>query len=265
MTSNHHITAADNTLVGAAAYYRHMSLYDGRRGYLTAIPNYRSYGAALASSAVALINAATGAEMPNNATKTYTTANDGVSPIDGAGKPAVANVGMADGKVYSVWPLDVPRNLSLNVTHATSIVAVSITVSGFDEFGAAISETLAVTATGTTKTTAGKKAFKWILSYAITSAGDTTADTLNLGWGNVFGLRYRTTDKNQVIGMTNGVPDYTQTIVVADDTAPSATTGDARGTFAPSVAPDAAKTYAVWQVPSDPSSVQGLFGKNASN
>ncbi len=265
MSSNHHISAADNILVGAAAYYRHMYLYDGRRGYLCNTPSYRSFGAAAAASAVALISAATGAELPNNATKTYTTANSGVSPIDGAGLPAVANVGMADGKLHSVWPLDVPRNASLNVTHGASIVAVGITINGFDEYGAAISETLAVTATGTTKTTAGKKAFKWIESYSITSAGDATADTLNLGWGNVFGLRYRTTDKNQVIGMTNGVPDYTQTIVVADDTAPSATTGDARGTFAPSVAADAVKTYGVWQVPSDPSSIQGLFGKNASN
>jgi hypothetical protein len=265
MTSNHHMTAADNVLVGAAAYFRHMNRFDGRRGYLTNIPSYRSYGAAAAIAAGALISAATGAELPNNATKTYTTANSGVSPIDGAGLPVVANVGMADGQVYSVWPLDVPRNVVLIGTHGASLIAMTLLVSGFDEYGAAISELLTITATGTTKTATGKKAFKWILSYAFVSAGDATANTANVAWGNVFGLQYRTSDKNQVIGMTNGVPDYTQVITVADDAAVSTTTGDARGTFTPSVATDGVKPYAVWQVPSDPTSIQGLFGKNASN
>lgn len=265
MGSQHHLTAADSVLVGAAAYSRHQYLYGGRRGYLLNAPSYRALGAALAIAASALINAATGAQLPNAATITYTSATDTVAPLNGAGKPVIANVGMADGNIYSVYPLDQPRNVTLAVTHASSIVALSLVVSGFDEYGAAITETLAVTATGTSKTAAGKKAFKWVLSYAFTSAGNATADTANVAWGNVFGLRYRTTDKNAVIGMTNGVPDYTQTIVVADDTVPpSGTTGDARGTFAPSVATDGTKTYAAWQVPSDPSSIAGLFGINAA-
>lgn len=259
--TNHHITAADNTLIGRAFFTMHAKLYDGRRGYLANIPSYRALGAVLAVAANALVSAATGAELPNAATITYTAANDGVSPIDGAGKPALAAVQMADGKTYSVWPLDVPRNAVMSVTHATSIVALSCLVSGFDEYGVAISETLAVTATGTAKTANGKKAFKWILSYAFTSAGDATADTAGIAWGNVLGLRYRASDLTSVMMNNDGKPDGSATVVKADDTnPPTATTGDSRGTVTPNSAPDGTKTYAVWQVPSDPTSVKGLFG-----
>lgn len=263
--SKHHLTAADSVLVGAAVYSRHSRLYEGARGYLLKAPALRSYGAAAAIVAGALVSAATGAELPNAATITYTSTNDAVTPIDGTSKPTLASVVMADGVSRSVWPLDVPRNVVMSVTHATSIVALSLVVSGYDEYGEAITETLAVTATGTTKTATGKKAFKWIYSYAFTSAGNATTDTANVAWGNVFGLPYRVTDANNVIGMTNGVPDYTQVVVAADDTnPPTGTTGDTRGTFAPSVAADTSKKYAAWIVPSDPSSKAGLFGVGAS-
>lgn len=259
--AKHHLSAAAQLLAGGANFNRHANLYDGARGYLLGIPAFKSFGAVAALSAVALISAATGAELPNVATIVYTAATDGVSPLDGVGKPVAAAVKMADGTSPLVWALDVPRNLSFNVTHGASIIAMTLVVAGYDEYGVDISELFTITATGTTKTVAGKKAFKWVKSYTIASAGDATANTANLGWGNVLGLPYRIADKNNVIGMTNGVPDYTQAIVIADDTNPPTTsTGDCRGTFAPSVATDAAKKYAAVIFPSNAQTVAGLFG-----
>lgn len=263
--AKHHLTAAQYILAGAANFSRHASLYDGARGYLLNTPSYRSLGAALAIAATALVNAATGAQLPNIATITYTAATDGVAPLNGASKPVAANVKMADGTTQLVYPLDQPRNVTLNATHGASLIAMTLLVSGYDEYGVAISELFSITATGTTKTVTGKKAFKWILSYAFTSAGNATTNTANVAWGNVFGLRYRVTEANACIGMTNGVPDYTQVVVAADDTnPPTSSTGDCRGTFTPSVATDGVKKYAQWVIPSDPTTVAGLFGIQAS-
>jgi len=262
--SKHHLSAATSLLAGAAYYSRHSRNYEGARGYLLTPMSLKSIGAAATIVAGALIASATGAELPNATTTTYTTATAGTSPLDSGSIPTVASVVMADGTTQSVWPLDVPRNVTLAVTHGSSIVAVSVVVSGYDEYGEAISETLSVTATGTSKTAAGKKAFKWLKSYAITSAGDSTTDTLSLAWGNVFGLPYRVTDKNNVIVMADGAPDASAVVVVADDNTISNTTGDTRGTVAPSVAANGTKKFAAWIVPSDPSTKSGLFGVGAS-
>lgn len=263
--TKHHLSAADNLLAGRANFQPHATLYDGARGYLLSCPSYRALGAALAIAAAALVNGATGAQLPNAATITYTAATDGVAPLNNGSKPVVAAVKMADGTTQNVYPLDQPRNVTLNATHGASLIAMTLLVTGYDEYRVAIQELFTITATGTTKTVTGKKAFKWILSYAFTSAGNATTNTANVTWGNVFGLRYRVTDPNACIGMTNGVPDYTQVVVAADDTnPPTSSTGDCRGTFTPSVATDGVKKYAQWVVPSDPTTVAGLFGIQAS-
>lgn len=260
--SNHHISAADTILRGAAIFEPHKKLYDGRRGMVDSPMFYKAFGAVAAIVAGALVSAATGAELPNANTITYTAANDAVTPIDGASKPTLASITDIGGTVRSVWPLDVPRAVKLSVSHGSSIVALSLVVSGFDEYGQPMTETLAVTATGTAKTATGKKAFKYILSYAFTSAGNATADTANLAWADIFGLPYRVLHVERVIPFGNGIIDVAGTVTAADDTTATATTGDPRGTYAPASASDGTKRYSCWITPSDPSVAQplGLFG-----
>lgn len=258
----HHLTAAATLLVGGASFEPHKKLYDGRRGQLMNAVYLKSWGAPAAIVANALVSAATGAELPNNATITYTTATDAASPLDGTSKPTVAAITDINGVSRSVWPLDVARNVSMIVTHGSSIVALSCLVSGYDEYGQPMTETLAVTATGTSKTATGKKAFKSILSYAFTSAGNATADTAGLQWGDKLGLPYRCAAVENVVPFGNAIIDVSGTVTKADDTTATATTGDPRGTYAPASATDGTKKYAAWLIPSDSSVAQpaGLFG-----
>lgn len=215
------------------------------------LPIKVSLGSPAAAVADALIKAATGAELPNNETKTYTGATDNTSPLDGS-IAAPTSLLMADGAAHLVWVLDVARNIVAAVTHDTSVVAMTILVSGFDVNKNPISELLTVTATGTTKTVAGKKAFKYILSYAIVSAGDATTNTLNLGFGNVLGLPYKLVEKSDLLQTWfNQVQEATApTVEVADTGAVSTTSGDPRGTVDLNSAPDGSSVR-VWMRPGD--------------
>lgn len=263
MPSNMHMTAADNVLRGAAVFEPHKRLYDGRRGYVVVDNAFRNYGAVLAIVAAGIINGATTTNLPNIGTTTYTPATDGTAPLNNAGRPATATVQGTDGVSRLCYVMDVPRNLSLNVTHASSIVALTVLAQGLDEYLQPMSELFTITATGTTKTAAGKKAFKYLYSMAITSAGNAQTDTVNLAWANVLGLPYRVDDGGRVTPAGNGVLDTTGTVTKADDTSPATTTtGDVRGTYAPSSAPDGTKKYFASVFPTDPQTAQplGLFG-----
>lgn len=258
----HNISGASGLFYGAARFVRALSRF-GRPGYPVNLPSVALLGAVAAIANGALVAAATGAELPNNATKNYTTANSGVSPIDSGSLPAPVNFQVANGSLQNVWPLATPRNVSMTVTHGSSIVAMSLLVSGYDVYGIPISELLSVTATGTSKTATGKKAFAYISSYAFSSSGDATANTANVQWGNTLGLDCRITDPNAAIVMANGVPDATATVTVADDSVAGTTTGDARGTVLSSVATDGTKKYGVWYIPADAANSGTLFGNAA--
>jgi hypothetical protein len=101
----------------------------------------KSWGAPAAIVNNALVSAATGAELPNANTITYTTATDATSPLDGTSKPTVTTITDINGTSRSIWPLDVARALKLTVTHGSSIVALSLLVSGYDEYGQPMTET----------------------------------------------------------------------------------------------------------------------------
>ncbi len=120
-----------------------------------------------------------------------------------------------------VVTLDTPRNVTL--TSAADDSAKSITVTGTDEYG----ETLVESITGSNASVAsGKKAFKTITS--IVCVGD--LGTITVGFGDVIGLPFRISNKNQILVMFDGAADAA-TIVVADDNTATATTGDVRGTI----------------------------------
>jgi hypothetical protein len=229
--SKQHLTAADQTYVGAGVVPPMYSANE-RKGAPVTWQHQADLGSPIALDVNALVAAATSTEMPNAATKTYTTATAGASPLDDAGKRTPATVTMADGAAYSVWPLDVPRNITMAVT-AAALLALSVKITGFDKWGYKLVETLSTTATGTSKTAVGKKAFKWVSSIAIIAAGDTTDHTLNVGFGDALGLPYalqRVAD--HVRAFFNDAVD-TPTLVKADATTATATTGDTRGTLTP--------------------------------
>lgn len=158
-------------------------------------------GSPIALDADGLIKAATGAELPDGTptSVTYTPATAGTSPVDGAN---------------TTWVLDVPRNVTIQITHGSSIVAMTAKVTGEDLYGKPLYEELAVTATGTDKTTSGKKAFKKVTSIELYSAADATGNTVNVGWGDVLGLPVFLQSLEDVIAeRVNGVATGKPTII----------------------------------------------------
>ena len=105
----------------------------------------------------------------------------------------------------------------------------TVTITGTDYWGQAQTETL--TLNGTT-TVNGKKAFKTVT--AVTASAALTGN-LSVGTLDVFGLPYAVTDAGYLLrtGWAGAVADNAGTFVAADSATASATTGDVRGTFAP--------------------------------
>lgn len=220
---------------------------DDLHGVSPLTPFVINLGAPITADTDNTIKAATSTELPNAATKTYTPDTDGTSPTDGVG-PVVTRHGV------KYWSQDVPRNVSVAASHASSIVATDVTVTGLDEYGATVVEKISVTATGTAKTAAGAKAFKWIRSIAITAAADSTANTINVGFGDVLGLHVALPQKGLVTReMEDGAAPTAGTILAAVRTAASATTGDVRGTYDPNSACDGSKAFELLALLPDPS------------
>ena len=138
----------------------------------------------------------------------------------------------ADGT--TVIQLNTPRALQIN----TSTTARTITISGYDYFGQAMTEAITVATAGTAKS--GKKAFYQIASATIN--GSATAVTI--GTTDILGLPVRLIDAGYVVkvGWNNTLAQDAGTLVVADMTNPAtSTTGDVRGTYTPSSASDGVK------------------------
>jgi hypothetical protein len=141
---------------------------------------------------------------------------------------------------------DYARNVVITVTHASSIVAMSGVITGTDIGGATITEAWAVTATGTTKTFTGAKAFKTITSITEVVAADASGNTIIAGDGKVLGL-----DTPSLAAGTNacvkeiqsGTGVVTNGVYVAASTA---STADARGTFTPNGTLNATIDWDVW-------------------
>lgn len=255
--SRQHLSHADQTFVGKA---RSPGYEGGKHGIELTHVYWYDLGAPAATDADALIKAATSTELPDTETVTYTAAsNTNSSPADGVISDSSESITTQDGTTVTVWTLDVPRNVVSTVTHASSVVAMTIVVTGYDQYFAKMSETLTVAATGTSQVDAGKKAFKYIESIAITAAADAEANTLNFGTGDVFGLPFAVGALNKVILFANNGVEDAAAFVAADTNTATATTGDVRGTVDPTTAADATATFAVWMVV-DRTSDQNAFG-----
>lgn len=127
---------------------------------------------------------------------------------------------------------------SSNIANTTQIV----TVTGTDYWGQAQTEEIAMDGTNAV---AGKKAFKTITAVSVDAA---ITGTMTIGNEDIFGLPYRVTDAGYLfrLGWAGALGnDTTGTFVAADTATATATTGDVRGTFAPSSAADGTRRLVI--------------------
>jgi len=254
--SKHHISYAGSLSFGSG--YTAKAFAANERSGVPFQPLTKvSLGSPVLLDADGIVKAATSTEMPNASTITYTTATDTVSPLDGA--IAAPSTVFLNGADRLVWVLDVPRNITTINADSGTTAALTITVTGYDVYGQPMTETITSAATATSIVADGLKAFKYVYSIAITSAANATANTLNIGWGDVLGLPYRLVSKSDLLATYQaGVIDAVGTVVVAVDTTATATTGDVRGTIDPTTACNGV-LFEIWAA-FDPSTTDTLFG-----
>lgn len=160
---------------------------------------------------------------PNTATATYK--KDG---------------GTLDGVLAGVP--DVPRNVVIAVTHASAVVALSGTITGYDPNGKLMTEAWSVTAGGTSKTFTGKKAFSIVSQVTVTAAADASTDSVVIGTGKVLGLAVKASVVTMLCDIYDGAASGTASALVkGSDTA----TEDPRGTYTPFNTVTTGHTYEV--------------------
>lgn len=153
----------------------------------------------------------------------------------------------ADLALTATLTNDFARNAVVTVTHSSSIVAMDIVVHGLDVHGNVISEEFEITATGTTKTVTGVKAFKSITQVEATVAADASANTVNIGDGKVLGLDV-ICDCASLIKEFEDTTLRTNGVVVNG----AATPADRLGTYTPNSTLNGALDFTVWYLSSLP-------------
>jgi hypothetical protein len=145
----------------------------------------------------------------------------------------VQSVVRSDG--VTVLQLDCPRAVAVSLVVGGT--ARAYTISGYDYYGQPMSEVITSVAAATTN---GKKAFYQIVS--ISGAGASTT-AITVGTTQLIGLPVRVTDGGYLchVGWNGGFALDTGTLAVAATATATTTTGDVRGTFSPSTAPDGIK------------------------
>jgi hypothetical protein len=272
MTSRYNIGVADQLMAGRANDRGLMAMHGGKVGVPLALVTAVALGSPAAAVADLIVKAATGAELPSAAapgtTLIYTTATDGTTPLDGAAA-APATVRMADGTDALVWDVrqgaTYGRNL-VAVTTATAVVAMTILLRGYDWLKRPMTEQLAISANGTSKTATGAKAFAYLRAVEVTAAASAADNTLNLGTGVKLGLPYRLHSAADLMAASlGGVQELVNvaanaSVVAGVGTAASATTGDVRGTVAFTGTLTGSAEARVTMIAADRMSAAGLAG-----
>jgi hypothetical protein len=172
------------------------------------------------------------AVVTNNIAATQTPAGAGSLTLTAG--TSVKSVTNASGA--TVLQLDCPRAVQLTTASGTIVTSRTITVSGFDYYGQAMSEAIA---TGTTSSAvanvAGKKAFFQISGITISGA---LPVAITVGTTNVLGLPVRVFNVSYVASVksNNTLAQDAGTFVAADTATATTTTGDVRGTYVPATA-----------------------------
>ena len=176
----------------------------------------------------------------NIAALQHTTAATALALTAGTG---VTKTVAPDGSGTVAYKLDVPRCLSF--TTSADMHLVSVTVTGYGLYSAKLTQTLTLPASATTVNTT--KAFLYVTSV-VASATDGT-NNVSVGTADIFGLSFAAADAGYILPKwAEAVALDAGTFVAADATSPAtATTGDVRGTYAPSSASDGTKRLVIWQ------------------
>lgn len=127
------------------------------------------------------------------------------------------------------YSADTPR--AVTITSGGNDTGITFLISGYDQYGAAMTQKL-TGASGAAATTT--KAFKSVTSIVPSGA---VASTVTAGTADVFGMPVAIVDIGYLAnaGWNNTQADNAGTFVVADQTTPATNlTGDVRGTFAQS-------------------------------
>jgi len=135
------------------------------------------------------------------------------------------------------YVLDVPRCVTVTAAGANT---ATYTITGYDQYGQRMTQTIAAPTTSTVATT---KAFKTIIS--VTNANATAGTNgLTVGFNDKLGLPLRVTDVAYVVNVkwNATLAADAGTFVAADTTSPAtASTTDVRGCFTPSSAANGTK------------------------
>lgn len=140
---------------------------------------------------------------------------------------------------YTSFDFDVPRALTFT-TAGPTVNAVDITTSGWGWNKEPMVETVSLAAGAAV--TNGKKAFSAV--HSCVASGATGGGTISIGTSDILGIPYKIVNSAFLFANWDGVPDYTVdpagaimsfggTFTPADQSTPTATTGDVRGTYLP--------------------------------
>lgn len=157
------------------------------------------------------------------------------------------NGALASSGIATLTPA---RNVVITVTHGSSVVAMSGTITG-TRLGRAVTEAWSVTAGTTSKTFTGAVAFDTVTSITEVIAADASANTIIMGDGKVLGLPMKCACPSAVKEMENTTVVTNGTVVAASTSA----NADARGTYTPNTAPNGTNDWAVWYISDDLASI----------
>ena len=120
------------------------------------------------------------------------------------------------------------------LTYTLGVAPVTVSVSGFDVYGQAMSEAITSSAAVSTAVS-GLKAFYIITSVTVSGA---TGTALTVGTTNVLGIPVRVANIAYVASVksNNTLAQDAGTFVAADTNTATTTTGDVRGTYTPATA-----------------------------
>lgn len=151
----------------------------------------------------------------------------------------------------SVGTFVVPRAVLVTVTHGSSVVAQTFDVTGTDLYGKTLTETLTITATGTSKTATSLQAFKTITAITETAAADASTNTIKIGDSKVLGFSFKCSSVLAVAEELSGASATAGTLVAASSSAGA----DFRGTYTPNGTPNGTNDWTVWYLSDDPVTV----------
>lgn len=174
---------------------------------------------------------------------------DGISASHtGAGSAGTTSMtiggALASGGVATLTPA---RNVVITVTHASSVVAMSGTITG-TRLGRTITETWSVTATGTSKTYTGSKAFDTVTSITEVVAADASGNTIIAGDGKKLGLNFKCAITSPVKELEDGVAPTAGVLTLA---VAGHAVSDPRGTYTPNSTLNGALDFDVWYISDD--------------